>query len=252
MDTVYSLTAQGVRTVELHTPFSWLRAGLSDLRSAPLPSLFYGMCFALIGYALLFALRHEPQLLASASAGFLLLGPALALGLYDLSRRREAGLPMRLAPTLMAWRNNFVNLALFCTVLMVIFLVWVRASLITFGLSFPGGVPTMEDLLLRIVAMDHWGFLAVWLGIGFLFATVAFLISVITMQMLLDRQTDILDAVLTSLQVAAANPGPLAVWAAIIAWATSAALLMGFVGVIVVVPLLGHASWHAYRSMVGQ
>jgi uncharacterized membrane protein len=252
MDTTLLRPALEIRPVELHTPFSWLRAGLDDMRAAPLPSLFYGLCFAVIGYALAYALRYQPQLFAAASAGFMLLGPALAIGLYELSRRREAGLPLRLAPTLTAWRNNFHNLALFSMVLMVVFLVWARASLLSFALLFSGSLPTLADMVQLIVAPDNLTFLGIWLGIGFFFATLVFLISATTVQMMLDRNTDAISAALASLQVVAANPGPMAVWAAIIILATAAALLMGFIGIIVVGPLLGHASWHAYRSMVGK
>lgn len=252
MDTTLSRPPLEIRTVELHTPFSWLRAGLDDLRAAPMPSLFYGLCFAVSGYALAYALRYQPQHFAAASAGFMLLGPALAIGLYELSRRREVGLPLHLAPTLTAWRNNVHNLALFSLVLIVVFLVWTRASLLSFALFFAGSLPTLADMVRLIVAPDNFAFLGVWLGIGFFFATLVFLISVITVPMILDRNTDAISAALTSLRVVAVNPGPMAVWAAIIAWATAAALLMGFIGIIVVGPLLGHASWHAYRSLVGK
>ncbi|MDP1526179.1 MAG: DUF2189 domain-containing protein [Rhodocyclaceae bacterium] len=252
MDTTLQRPLLEIRTIELHTPFAWLHAGLADLRAAPLPSLFYGLCFAVIGYGLAYALRYQPQLFAAASAGFMLLGPALAIGLYELSRRREAGLPLRLVPSLTAWRNNFHHLALFSMVLMVVFLVWTRASELSFTLFFSGSSPTLADMVRLIVAPDNVSFLGIWLGIGFFFATLVFLISATTVQMMLDRNTNAISAVLTSLQVVATNPGPMAVWAAIIAWATAAALLMGFIGIIVVGPLLGHASWHAYRSLVDQ
>jgi len=252
MDVPVDRHAPDIRQVELATPFAWLRAGLTDLRAAPLASLFYGLCFAMGGYLLAYALRHEPQHIAAVTAGFLLLGPALAIGLYDLSRRREAGQPMRLAPTLLAWRDNLANLALFSLVLIVIFLVWARASLVSFALFFSGSLPTLADLMRQVLAPDNILFLAVWLGVGALFAALVFFISVVSVPMMLDRRTDAVTAALTSLRVVAANPGPVAVWAAIIAWATAAALLMGFVGIIVVGPLIGHASWHAYRSLVAK
>lgn len=252
MDTTLLRHPIEIRQVELHTPFAWLRAGLDDLRAAPLPSLFYGLCFAVIGYVLAYVLRYQPQHIAAASAGFMLLGPVLAIGLYSLSQRREAGLPQRLVPTLTAWRKNLYNLLLFLLVLSVIFLVWARASLLSFAVFYAGNLPTLADLLRQIVAPDNFVFLGIWLGIGFCFATLVFLISVTTVPMMLDRNTDAISAALTSVRVVAANLGPMAVWAAIIAWATAAALLMGFIGIIVVGPLLGHASWHAYRSLVGK
>jgi len=240
-----------VRSVDLHDPFAWLREGWQDLRAAPLPSLFYGLCFAIMGYVLAYVLRHQPQHLAAATAGFLLLGPALAIGLYDLSRQRSLGKQPQWKPSLTAWRRNLANIGLFSLVLLVIFLVWARVSLLTFALFFTGDLPTVIDLARHITSPDNAFFLTAWIGIGALFAALVFVVSVVSVPMLLDRQTDAVTAALTSLRVVALNAGAMAIWAAIIAWATSAALLMGFVGIVIVGPLLGHGSWHAYRATVG-
>lgn len=231
-------------------PFEWLKLGLSDLRTSPGSSLFYGCCFTVMGYLLVFVLRDEPQHLAAVTAGFLLLGPSLAIGLYDISRHHERGEPCSLMPTLTAWRSNLANIGLFSMVLLVIFLVWARASLVSFALFFTGSLPTLHDLVRQILSPDNYVFLFVWLAVGFLFATLVFSISVISVPLMMDRQVDAITAVLASVQAVLRNPGPLAIWAAIIAWATAAALLMGFLGIIFVAPLLGHATWHAYRRLV--
>lgn len=239
-----------LRQVDAGAPFEWIRLGLADLRACPGPSLFYGLCFALAGYLIAWILQGQPQYLAAATAGFLLLAPALSIGIYALSRRRERGEPCALAPTLTAWGANSANLGLFSLVLLVIFLVWARASMLTFALFFTGAMPDIRSLLIQLANPENLGFLLVWLAVGAAFALLAFAISVVAIPLMLDRRQDAVTAALASVRVVAANPGAMLMWAAIIAWATAAGLLMGFLGIIFVAPLLGHASWHAYRALV--
>lgn len=238
------------RQVDAGAPFVWLRRALDDMRAHPLPSLFYGLCFTVMGYLLAFALRHEPQHIAAATAGFLLLGPALAIGLYDISRRRERAEACSLLDTMTAWRTNIANIGLFSLALMLIFLIWARASLATFTLFFPDRLPTLEVLARQLLAAENLGFVSAWFGVGFLFALLAFSISVIAVPLMMDKQRTAIDAARASLAAVIRNLGPMAVWAAIIAWSAAAALLMGFLGILFVGPLLGHATWHAYRELV--
>lgn len=237
--------------VDIAAPFGWMGRGLDDMRACLGASLFYGVCFTAMGYLLAFVLRHEPQYLAAVTAGFLLLTPSLAIGLYDLSRRRERGEPCSLLQSMTAWRSNIANIGLFSMLLLVVFLVWARASLVTFAMFFSGSLPTIADLMRQILVPENYVFLAVWLAVGFLFANLVFAVSVVSVPLMMDRQCDAITAVLASIQVVFRNPLAMGVWAAIIAWATAAGLLMGFIGIIVVGPLLGHATWHAYRELVG-
>ncbi len=239
-----------VRRVNPAAPFAWLRLGLDDLLAYPGASLFYGLCFTVMGYAFVYALRYEPQLLAAATMGFLLLGPALAIGLYDISRRRERGEACTLGASMTAWKGNLGNIGLFSLVLIVIYLVWARASLITFALFFSGSLPTLGDLVRQAIAPDNLQFLVIWLGVGSLFAVLVFAIGVISVPLMLDKKCDAVTAVLASLRTVAANPGPMVVWSGVIAWATACALLMGYLGILFVGPLLGHATWHAYRDLI--
>lgn len=239
-----------LRQVEAGAPFQWIRLGRADLFACPGASLFYGLCFALAGYLIAWTLRSQPQYLAAASAGFLLLAPALSIGIYEISRRRERGEPCALVPTLTVWRSNMANIGLFSLVLLVIFLVWARASMVTFAMFFTGSMPDTRSMLVQVVNPDNFGFLAAWLVVGAVFALLVFSISVVTIPLMMDRRYDAVTAALASAQVVAKNPGSMLVWAAIIAWAGAAGLLMGFIGIIFVVPLLGHSTWHAYRALV--
>jgi uncharacterized membrane protein len=238
------------RQVDAGAPFQWIRLGLADLRACPGASLFYGLCFALAGYLIAWILRDQPQYLAAAGAGFLLLAPALSIGIYEISRRRERNEPCSLAPTLTAWRANMANIGLFSLVLLVIFLVWARASLVTFALFFTGAMPDMRSMLIQLSNPENLDFVLAWLVVGAVFALLVFAISVVSIPLMMNRRNDAVTAALVSLQVVAKNPGAMAMWAAIIAWAGAAGLLMGFLGIIVVAPLLGHATWHAYRELV--
>ncbi|MDP1957255.1 MAG: DUF2189 domain-containing protein, partial [Rhodocyclaceae bacterium] len=132
----------------------------------------------------------------------------------------------------------------------VIFLVWARASLVTFAMFFSGSMPDIKSMLIQLAAPENYGFLFLWLGVGSIFALLAFSISIIAIPLMIDRHSDAVTAALASIQVLLKNPGAMAMWAAIIAWTGAASLLMGFLGLIFVAPLLGHASWHAYRDLV--
>ena len=241
-----------LRQVDAGAPFEWIRLGLADLRACPGPSLFYGLCFALAGYLIAWILQGQPQYLAAAVAGFLLLAPALSIGIYALSRRRERGEPCALTPTLTAWRANMASIGLFSLVLLVIFIVWARASMFTFALFFTEAMPDLRSMLTQLASPENLGFLLAWLAVGAAFALLVFAISVVSIPLMLDRRQDAVTAALASIRVVARNPGAMLMWAAIIAWATAAGLLMGFLGIIFVAPLLGHASWHAYRALLGR
>ncbi len=117
-----------ITAVSVRDPFRWLAMGLADLRAAPAASLFYGAAFALMGWAIVFFYGHAYSLTVGLMGGFMLLGPGLAMGLYALSRQREAGEVPRLRPSLTIWRANLSNLAIFALVTGVVFLVWARAS----------------------------------------------------------------------------------------------------------------------------
>ena len=239
-----------VRTVGALAPFTWIARGFDDVRAHPLPSVFYGCCFAVMGWAIAFTFRHAYEYVSALVTGFFLVGPFLAIGLYALSRRRERGEPVWLAPTLDAWRGNAGAIGMFSLVLTVILLVWARASLIVFALFYTSEMPTVQGFLDQVLSLGNLEFLFAYLCVGGFFAVLTFAISVVSVPMMLDRDTDGIVAVLTSLRAFGANVPAMIVWGLAIIAVVGIGFALYFVGLVVAVPLVGHATWHAYRALV--
>jgi len=239
-----------VNVVPTTAPLRWLAAGARDFRAHPVPSLFYGACFSLMGWLIAFTFRHAYEYVSALVTGFFLVGPFLAIGLYDLSRRRERGEAPRLAPTLSAWRANTGAIGIFALILTVILLLWARASLIVFALFYTQGMPTAAKFLEQIFSPSNLEFLFAYAIVGGLFALLTFAVSVVAVPMLLDRKTDGVVAVLTSLRAFGANVPAMLAWAATIVALVGAGFALAFVGLVIAVPLIGHATWHAYRALV--
>jgi len=239
-----------IRRVESRAVIGWLRDGGHDLRQAAPASLFYGACFATAGWLMQVVFAEAYALFAGLTTGFLLLGPFLTLGLYDLSRRIEFGTPPRLAPTLAAWRPNLPNVGLFAAVLAVVLLIWARASIIVFALFFTGGLPTFGNVVHTVLTFEQPDFALVYFAVGGFFALFVFAISVIAVPLMFDRKTDAVTAAIASLVACSRNPGPLLLWGACIAVLAGIGFATFFIGLIVTMPLVGHATWHAYRDIV--
>ena len=239
-----------LREVPVEQPLVWLRRGWGDLLGCPLPSLFYGACFAGGGALMVLALGGAPEYIAAVTSGFLIGGPFFAIGLYEISRRREKGQSCSLGPTLTAWRGNAGNLGLFTALLLVIFLVWARASMVVFALFYSGEMPTLSGFLRHVVSTDHLGFLAAYFAVGGLFALIAFAISLVSIPLMLDRGHDAITASIASVRALFMNPAAMFVWAGLIALLGALGLLTFLAGMLVIGPLLGHATWHAYRDLV--
>lgn len=206
-----------IRRVAPGAPFEWLALGWRDLARAPVASLAYGAAFALMGWLIHFAFRNAYEYVYGLAAGFLLVGPALAAGLYDISRRLELNEPAPLIPTLAAWRANPGAFGVFALILLVLLLLlWSRASLVIFALFFASGLPSLKDLLSQVLSAAHWEFVLAWFAAGSVFALLAFAAGAVSVPMMLDRRTDAVVAVLHSVRALAANPLPMAVWAALI------------------------------------
>ena len=244
--TVFDLPLHPLRAADI---VRWLRLGWADFCRAPGIGLFYGACFAVMGWVLLAVFRHAPAWTLALSAGFLLMGPFLCLGLYDVSRKLERGEAPDLGDSLMAWETRTGTLAIFGGVLLILEMLWGRASLVVFAVSF-GGMPDFKGSLLALLDPQNLGFIVAYLGVGALFAGLIFAVSVVSMPMILDRQTDAITAGLTSLRLCLTQPGVMLLWGATITLLVVLALLPGFLGLLLVGPVLGHASWHAYRKSV--
>lgn len=240
--------------IDTGRPWVWLAKGWADFRRAYAIDVVFGLVFAGAG-ALVVAVAMEAglwQIIVPLVTGFMLVGPILAVGLYDVSRRLEQGLPLDVGAVFTAWRRNPTQIALMGLGLMLILLAWIRIALLIFAL-FYGPTPIspdrfFEDAFLRV---DSIPFVLFGTAVGGVFAVVVFAISAVSIPMLLDRDVDVITAVSTSVAAVRRNPAPMVLWAALIVLFTGFGLVTAFLGLIVVMPLIGHATWHAYRDLVG-
>jgi uncharacterized membrane protein len=238
-----------LNTLPWSAPMKWLRLGWRDFTRAPGIGLFYGGSFAVMGWLLLLIYQRAPAYMLALSAGFLLVGPFMCLGMYDVSRKLERGEKPDFGDSLTAWDTRTGTMAIFGGVLLILEMLWGRASLIVFAVSFDG-MPDFKGSLLALLDPENLGFIVAYLAVGALFAGLIFAISVVSMPMILDRQTDAITAGLTSLRLCLTQPGVMLLWGATITLLVVLAMLPWFLGLLVVGPVVGHASWHAYRESV--
>lgn len=240
----------GVRRIPTLRPLGWLARGWLDLMHCPVPGLVHGLVLSLLGGLLVWLASDRFWLLAGAFSAFLLVAPILATGLYGVSRALDRGEKPTLATALAAWHPNDGRLVVFGVLLAFAGLGWVMtsASLIT-GFA-AGKVNTPVDFLRHVVLARDGVLFEVWLGLGALLAAPVFASSVVAIPLLLDRHIGVLGAVFTSWRVVMEHPAPMALWAALLLGLTMLGMASLLVGLVVVVPWLSHASWHAYRDMV--
>ena len=236
--------------LRLRDPFLWLQRGASDLMAEKGIALFYGLCFWSMAVVLGLVFRSKPEYAMSIASGCLLIGPFLAMGLYEVSRRRELNLKSELGASLTCWDDHVKSMGMLVLVLIVLELLWGRASLVVFAVFFNTGMPSTTGVIRAIFNPENWEFLLVYLAVGGAFAGLVFSVSVVSIPMILDRDTDAISAAITSLQVVFGNLGVMVSWGFLLTALVVVALLPWGAGLIVVGPLLGHASWHAYRGSV--
>lgn len=240
-----------VRSLAWRAPWRWLARGAADLRRHPGIALFYGLFFWSMAALLGAVFRHRPEYTMSIVSGCLLVGPFLAMGLYDVSRRLEAGEPVALSESLTCWDRHLGSMGLLVLVLTVLELLWGRASLVVFAVFFNTGMPSTASVLQAVFNPQNWEFLAVYALVGGVFASLVFCTTVVSIPMILDRDTDAISAGLTSFRVVLENTGVLLLWGALVVLLMAVALLSPWsLGLLALGPLLGHATWHAYREAV--
>lgn len=242
---------KSIRSLSFSEVLGWLRLGWSDIRAYPVISGFYGFMFCLMAVVLGLVFQAKPEYTMSIASGCLLLGPFLALGLYQVSQRREQGVSADLYSSLVCWRPHIRSMSMLVLVLIVLELLWGRASLVVFAVFFNTGMPSTSSVVQAVFNPENWEFVAVYTVVGGIFAALVFSIAVVSIPMILDRDTDAISAGITSIEVVFTNPGTMLFWGALITVLITLALLLPWaLGLIVVGPLLGHASWHAYRGTV--
>lgn len=251
----------GVRTITLTQPLHWLALAWHDMARCGWISFAHGVVLTLVGAAIMAIAHQRFWLLAGALSGFLLVAPVLATSLYALSRALERGEKADVGVVLKTWLNwqhkhfnkwgnDYWCLVQFGALLALAGTGWVLTSAALITLLAPVPIATPLDFV-RHVVLARDGFLfELWLTLGGVLAAPIFSSTVIAMPLLLDRRVTLLQAVLTSWRVVLANPLPMAFWAALIMGFSLLGLASALLGLIVVIPLLGHASWHAYRDLV--
>lgn len=235
------------RSLPASAPFGWLRRGFADMKRAPRQSLSYGLSMAAVSIAVAaYAWSHGTRLgnywlLVGLASGFVFVAPALAMGLYAISADVERGQTPSLRRSIRAGIAQLSDELVFGLMLLVVFLVWARAASMLHVFFPPTGEPGLRDLV---------PFLAIGSAVGSIFALIVFAASAFSLPMLMDRQADAVTAVVTSINAVLRNKPAMFVWIAIIV----ASVLIGFatllIGFAITLPLIGHATWHAYRETI--
>lgn len=240
-----------VRPVDAARPLHWLRLGWRDMSDSLGASLAYGAFFAVIGYLILSYAADMPYLFTAAVSGFFLVGPLAAAGLYEISRRHEKGETVSFGQSLAGLRRHGDSLLYFGVFLAIALIGWERMSAILFALFYQGNVPDLSNFFRDVfLSGDYTHFVVAYLVVGGILAAVVFSLSVVSVPMLMDRDTDAITAAMTSARAVGVNLAAMAVWAALIVVLVAVGFATMMIGMAILLPLLGHASWHAYRDMV--
>jgi len=225
-------------------PFKWVRAGISDLLQAPQQSLAYGLTVAImIGVVCLLAWMHGSQWFMFAMlGGFVFLAPLTCIGLYAISAQLERGQqPLMVRSIRAAFRRHFGNEMIFALVLLVIFMVWARAAVMV-SVFFPtqGDVTTAQ-----LITFFSFGS-----SIGAVFAAVTFSASAFSLPMIMHRDVDSITAIVTSVNAVLRNKRAMLVWLTIIVVSLLVGVATAFIGLVVIVPVIGYAAWHGYLETI--
>ena len=233
------------RELALWAPFRWVGRGVKDLVHAPQQSLAYGLVVAvLIAVVCLLAwFRGSQWFMFSMVGGFVFLAPLTCIGLYAISAQLERGQQPAMSRSLRAaFKRHFGNEMVFALALLVIFLVWARAAVMVTSVLYPSvGEPTLADWIIYL------GFGSM---VGAVFAAVTFSASAFSLPMIMHRDVDSVTAIVTSVNAVLRNKGPMFVWLSVIVALLLLGLVTAFVGLIVIIPVIGYAAWHGYQETI--
>lgn len=239
-----------VRAVPFARPLRWLALGWRDFRRAFAPSVLHGLAVAAGGWVILALAAFFWPLLPGAVSGFVLVGPILATGLYELSRRIALGERPTLAHVVAAWRRGTQPLVWLGLILMVAGTLWVLVSVVLVALFVKAPITGLADFVRYVVLSEGSNLFPVWVALGGIGAALVFAVTAVSAPLLLDRDVDLLSAIATSVRAVSESPHAMALWAILIVVATALSLATLMAGFVVAVPVIGHATWHAYRDVV--
>ena len=235
-------------TLDARSPLRWLARGWRDYRANPLPGLLHGGMMALFGLILLVALRDHFWLLAGAFSAFLLIAPILASGLYAVSWYLERGQKVCCQEVMALWASGDRRLVAFGLLLALAGTGWVLTSAALITLWAPVPIDRPADFVRHVMLAPELGLFEVWLLLGAWLAAPVYASSVMALPMLVDTPTPLWRAVGESWRAVGARPGLMAAWAVCISVLVALGMALAMVGLVVVVPVLAYASWHAYRD----
>lgn len=243
-----------VQKVPLEAPWEWLTAGWYDLWRAPTIGFAYGAIFAAVSFVLVYGLFFTGYgaLVLPLAGGFLLVGPLLAVGLYDVSRKLGEDASITARGAAFAGFNARGQLAFLGVLLLIIYLFWVRLAflLLMLFLGTKPLPPAHEFIPALLLTKAGLGLLIAGTATGAILATAVFALSAVSAPMLYHRRVNVVSAASASVQAVLKNPAPMALWAAIIVLLMAFGFATQFVGLALTFPLAGHATWHAYRSLI--
>lgn len=240
-----------LRRVETGRPLTWLKMGWEDMRSNMMASLTYGLIFAVAGYLILAYASDIPYLFTAAISGFFLIAPVAAAGLYEISRRHEKGMPTSFAESLRGLRGHGDSLFYFGILLAMSLIGWERISAILFALFYHGDVPDMTQFYRDVFFSGNYINLVVaYVLIGGILAAAVYCLSAVAVPMLMDRSSDVATAMMTSARAVGHNLGAMILWAALLVGLMTVGFATMMIGMVFLLPLAGHASWHAYKDIV--
>ena len=235
--------------ISLRSPLRWLALGWADLRRNPAPGLWHGFVLAAGGWLLLWGARDQFWLLAGAFSGFLIVAPILATGLYHVSRSCNSGRCVGMPEVIALWRSGDGRLIRFGLLLGLAGTGWVLTSAGLITVWSPEPIHKPVDFLRHVVLVREVGLFEAWLLLGALLAAPVFASSVVAMPMLVDTQVPVSEAVAESWRAVANHPGTMAFWAVLIGVLVGVGMVTALFGLILVIPLIAHASWHAYCDL---
>jgi len=255
ISSVDAAPASRVRRVSTDRPWAWLSLGWRDMMAHKAISLSYGAVLVLAGWivSLLSFGFGTAWAILPATAGFFMVAPILATGLYETSRRRALGERVTLSDAISGFRRNPTQIAMMGVMLLVLHLFWVRIAGLLFALFFGlNFAPSLAQLPIALMqSPDLLPFLMIGTGFGLVLASVTFAVSAVSIPMLIDRpELSFLEAVTVSIQAVVENWKAMALWAGLIVVFIGLALVPFFLGLVIALPLIGHATWHAYRDLV--
>jgi uncharacterized membrane protein len=242
-----------VNRVTLAQPWQWVERGWEDMMRARKYSLTYGAVIVLISGLITLGLMVEGYsfVVPFLAAGFYLLAPVIGLGLYQMSAHLERNEPLHFCHFLEAWKQNQGQLGVITAGLLIIMQLWMMSNFVLFALLYTGMHPPLENFFSTVfLSGKNNVFAFASISVGFLLAWLAYAISAISVPMLMDRKVDGFTAIRTSVKAVTQNWAAMTLWAVLIVMFIGLGLLTFYVGLFIAMPLVGHATWHAYRDLV--